>query len=76
MVPIKTALCQRLNRFTISNPPFDWLSSDNESCYAVQKAFAQALRLAIPIFEQPFHVYTDVSGKQIGGKMQKNKILA
>uniref|UniRef100_A0AAV1U4K5 RNA-directed DNA polymerase n=1 Tax=Peronospora matthiolae TaxID=2874970 RepID=A0AAV1U4K5_9STRA len=77
MVPNKTALCQPLNRFTSSKVPFDWLSSDTEAFHAIQKAFAQAVLLAFPDFEQPFHVYADASGKQIGGIiMQKNQILA
>ena len=77
MVLNKTALCQPLNRFTSSKALFDWMSSDTKAFHAVQKAFAQAVLLAFPDFEQPFHVYADASGKQSGGIiMQKNQILA
>ena len=77
MVPNKTALCQPLNRFTISKVSFDWFSSDTEAFHTVQRAFAQAVLLAFFDFEQPFRVYADDSGKQIGGIiMRKNQILA
>uniref|UniRef100_A0AAV1TBR0 Reverse transcriptase domain-containing protein n=1 Tax=Peronospora matthiolae TaxID=2874970 RepID=A0AAV1TBR0_9STRA len=77
MVPNKTTLCQPLNRFTSAKVPFEWLPSDTEAFHAVQKAFAQAVLLAFPDFEQPFHVYADASGKQICGIiMQRNQILA
>ena len=77
MVPNKTSLWQPLNRFTSAKVPFEWLPSDTEAFHDVQKAFAQAVLLAFPDFEQPFHIYADASGKQIGGIiMQRNQILA
>jgi cleavage and polyadenylation specificity factor subunit 1 len=77
MVPNKAALCARLNRFTSPKVPFTWLQSDTDAFHAVQKAFAEAVLLAFPDFELPFHVYADASGKQLGGiVMQQNQILA
>jgi hypothetical protein len=67
MVPNKTALCQPLNRLTSSKIPFTWLSTDTEAFRAVQRAFAKAVLLSFPDFSQPFHVYADASGKQLGG---------
>uniref|UniRef100_A0AAV1T6D1 Reverse transcriptase/retrotransposon-derived protein RNase H-like domain-containing protein n=1 Tax=Peronospora matthiolae TaxID=2874970 RepID=A0AAV1T6D1_9STRA len=73
MVPHKTTSCQPLNRFTSAKIPLEWIPSDTKAFHAVQKAFAQAVLLAFSDFEQPFHVYADARGKQIGGIiMQRN----
>lgn len=77
MIPNKSALCAPLKRFTSSKVAFTWLQSDTDAFRAIQKAFAEALLLAFPDFDLPFHVYADASGKQVGGiVMQENKILA
>ncbi|KAJ0408806.1 hypothetical protein P43SY_000702 [Pythium insidiosum] len=77
MVPNKAALCASLNRLTSTKVPFTWLPSDTDAFRAIQKAFAQAVLLAFPDFDKPFHVFADASGRQIGGIItQDSKILA
>ncbi|POM80135.1 Gag-pol fusion protein [Phytophthora palmivora] len=61
MVPNKTTLCKPLHRFTSSKVPFTWLSSDTEAFRAIQRAFAEAVLLAFPDFEKPFHLYADAT---------------
>ena len=77
MIPNKSALCAPLNRITSSKIALTRLQSDTYAFRAVQKAFAEAVLLAFPDFDLPFHVYADASGKQLGGiVMQENEIIA
>ena len=63
----KTAVCKPLYRFTSDRVPFTWLPSDTKGFHDIKRAFAEAVLLAFPNFKEPFHVYSDASGTQIGG---------
>jgi hypothetical protein len=49
----------------------------SETFKQIKEALAKVVLLVYPDFKQPFHVYADVSGKQLGGLiMQSSNIIA
>ena len=74
-VPNKTSLCKPLHRFTSNKITFTWFPNDTAALKAIQQAFAEAVLLAFPDFDDPFDLYADTSGTQIGGMiMQRVKL--
>jgi hypothetical protein len=73
----KSTLTSSLTAMTSPKVPFKWTSAHLDTFKQIKNALAKAVLLVYPDFKQPFHVYPDASGKQLGGLiMQGSNIIA
>lgn len=75
MVPGKSALLKPLTQLTSPKAAFVWTSVEREAFEGIKKALAKAVLLSLPDFTQPFDIYGDASGKQIGELIQQQGTL-
>ena len=77
MVINKSMLLKPLTQLTSNKVSFRRTFVEKDAFENIKKVLARAVLLNFPDFKQPFGIFADASGKQLGGPVQQGgKIIA